>query len=91
MTVPPSRIQEARDRAAAAKRKLTAAAVGLFGATVVAVGLTHPGTAPAVAAQPDPGTIVGTDSLSSGLDFGSSDLGRATGESSGGTSATHAS
>ncbi len=89
MDAPPSRIQEARDRAAAAKRKLTAAALGLFGAALVGAGVTHPGTASATTTQPQPATGASTGSLTSGLDFGSSDLGSAA--SSSGEAATHAS
>jgi hypothetical protein len=89
MDTEPSRIQAARDRAAAAKKVLAAAAAALFATVLVGVRLSHPGDAAASS-----GTSVdqtANDSEDQSFDFGQSEIGPSDGSGAGASGGTHAS
>jgi hypothetical protein len=91
MDTEPSRIQAARDRAAAAKKVLAAAAAALFATVLVGVRLSHPGDA---TAGSDETTVVDqttNDSRTQSFDFGQSDIAPSDDSGSGASGGTHAS
>jgi hypothetical protein len=91
MDTEPSRIQAARDRAAAAKKVLAAAAAALFATVLVGVRLSHPGDATAGSDGTTAVDQTSTDSQVQSFDFGQSDIGPSDGGSSGASGGTHAS
>lgn len=90
MDTEPSRIQAARDRAAAAKKVLAAAAAALFATILVGVRLSHPGEATAGSTTTSVDQTA-NDSQTQSFDFGQSEIGPSDGSGSGASVVTHAS
>ena len=91
MDTEPSRIQAARDRAAAAKKVLAAAAAALFATVLVGVRLSHPGDATAGSDGTTTVDQTQDDSQVQSFDFGQSDIGPFDDGGSGASGGTHAS
>jgi hypothetical protein len=91
MDTEPSRIQAARDRAAAAKKVLAAAAAALFATVLVGVRLSHPGDATAGSDGTTAVDQTSSDFQVQSFDFGQSEIGPSDGGSSGTSGGTHAS
>ncbi len=89
MDTEPSRIQAARDRAAAAK-KVLAAAAALFATILVGVRLSHPGDATAGSSATSVDQTA-NDSQAQSFDLGQSEIGPSDGSGSGASVVTHAS
>ena len=91
MDTEPSRIQAARDRAAAAKKVLAAAAAALFATVLVGVRVSHPGDASGGERAGRRVDQTADDSQLQSFDFGQSDIGPSGESGAGATGGTHAS